>query len=75
MLRRERTQAFVLFTHRSEILQLPMQPCSYSKKVPPERAKQIVPPRLLSRPIANQLKFWGLWWFALPRFYIARNTR
>jgi hypothetical protein len=35
MLRRERTQAFVLFTHRSEILQFPMQPCSYSKNCLP----------------------------------------
>ncbi len=75
MWRWQRTQGFAGFTHRSEILQLPTQPCSYSKKVPPEPAKQIVPPRLLSRPIANQLKFWGLWWFELPRFYIARNTR
>ena len=75
MLRRERTQGFASFTHSFDILQFPMQPCSYSKKVPPERAKQIVPPRLLSPPIANQLKLWGLWWFTLPRFYIARNTR
>ena len=75
MLRRERTQGFASFTHRSEILQFPMLPRSHSKKVPPERAMQIVPPRLLSRPIPNQLKFWDLWWFELPRFYIVRNTR
>ena len=75
MLRRERTQGFASFTHRFEIFQLPTLPRSHSKKVLPERAKQIVPPRLLSPPIANQLKFWGLWWFPLPRFYIARNTR
>ena len=75
MVRWERTQGFGSFTQSFGILQFPMLPRSHSKKVPPERAKQIVPPRLLSRPIANQLKFWGLWWFPLPRFYIARNTR
>ena len=35
MLRWERTQGFASFTHRSEILQFPMQPCSYSKKCLP----------------------------------------
>ncbi len=36
MLRRERTQGFASFTHRSEILQFPMLPCSYSKKCLPK---------------------------------------
>ncbi len=75
MLRWQRTKGFASFTRHFGILQCPMLPRSHSNKVPPERAKQIVPPRLLSRPIPNQLKFWGLWWFPLPRFCIARNTR
>ncbi len=35
MLRWQRTKGFARFTHRFEIFQLPVRPCSYSKKCLP----------------------------------------
>ena len=55
MLRWQRTKGFARFTHRFEIFQLPIQPCSHCNKVPSEPGKRNLPPpaflhTLLARP-------------------------
>ena len=60
MLRRERTQGFASFTHSFDILQFPMQPCSYSKKLLPPRNPPFHPN--IQRPMTPTWRQWKDKW-------------
>ena len=75
MLRWERTQGFASFTCHFEILQLPMQPCSYCNKVPSEPCNHTLPPSaFLQTHLTGQIKE-APCRLALPRFYLGREAR
>ena len=75
MLRWQRTKGFARFTHRFEIFQLPIQPCSHCNKLPLKLGMRNLPPSaFLQTHLTGQIKE-APCRLALPRFYLGREAR
>ena len=75
MLRWQRTKGFARFTHRFEIFQLPIQPCSHCNKVPLKLGmRNLPPPAFLQTHLTGQIKE-APCRLALRRFYLGREAR